>query len=107
MPSERALQVAREIGKRWWRSLPTPEGFVADMAAAIDAAGPEWHDINTAPKDGRTVIVYRPVANDSIPHVGIDYWRKIDGRPCWARSNQYTQPTMWQAMPSPPQEQPK
>lgn len=60
-----------------------------------------WRSIETAPKDGTRIIVYRPVANDYIHHVGLDYFSKDLGN-VWAKSNSSTPPTLWQPLPEPP-----
>jgi hypothetical protein len=62
----------------------------------------EWRPIEMAPKeDGKVIIVYRPIANDYIPHVGIDYWSTRLGN-VWAKSNSSTPPTHWMPLPHPP-----
>lgn len=60
----------------------------------------DWQPIETAPRDGSDIIVYRPKANgDYIPHVGVDYWFKGY---CWGKSNHECQPTHWTPLPEPP-----
>ena len=70
-----------------------------------DRAQSPWMDIETAPKDGTDIIVYRPTQTfgEHIPKVGIDYWmtEKSYG-PCWAKSNADCQPTHWMPLPAPP-----
>ena len=63
----------------------------------------EWQPIETAPRDGTDIIVYRPNAkpNVHIPQVGIDYWSKRLGN-VWALSNDRQQPTYWMPLPKPP-----
>jgi hypothetical protein len=59
-----------------------------------------WQPIETAPKDGTRIIVYRPHFDDKyIPEVGVDRW--FENR-CWGHSREDCQPTMWQPMPAPP-----
>ena len=66
----------------------------------------EWKPIETAPKDGTLIIVFRPRGNEHIPHVSCDYWRKFESGPSWALSNRYYPPTYWQPLPDPPKEAP-
>jgi hypothetical protein len=58
----------------------------------------DWLPIDIAPKDGRSIIVYRPnFDGDYIPRVGVDYWSKK--LVCWAKSRKDTPPVEWQPMP--------
>ena len=60
-----------------------------------------WKPIETAPRNGSDIIVYRPhFDGDYIPQVGYDYWMKAGG---WARSRRDTQPTHWMPFPEPPE----
>jgi len=62
-----------------------------------------WQSIETAPKDGTSIIVYRPVYDgDYIPEVGMDYWHKRLN--CWGKSRENTPPAKWQPFPKPPKE---
>lgn len=61
-----------------------------------------WRPIETAPKDGSTILVFRPRAR-RYPVVGTDYWSDRLGN-CWARSPDDEQPTHWRPFPSPPAE---
>src|SRR4051812_9918539 len=48
---------------------------------------PPWQPIETAPKDGSTVLVFRPA--DRHERIGIDSFGTVDGYPhAWARSTQ-------------------
>jgi hypothetical protein len=64
----------------------------------------EWRDIETAPRDGTNIIVYRPNFDGNyIPQVGTDYWMTRGVlEPTWGRSRKDCQPTHWQPFPSPP-----
>jgi hypothetical protein len=86
---------------------------IREIIEAYEAAKPEqqtsredelvgWQPIETAPKDGTKIIVYRPKADTGyIPHVGMDYWMKTSyGSYCWGKSRIDTKPTHW--MPFPP-----
>jgi hypothetical protein len=73
----------------------------------------EWRPIETAPKDGTVIIVYRPEHDGKyIPRVGTDYWATFRAKrsnfsgPSWAKSRRDTQPTLWQPLPAPPGKSP-
>jgi len=60
----------------------------------------DWQPIETAPRDGSDIIVYRPKFDgDYIPIVGVDYWFKGY---TWGRSRRDCQPTHWMPLPKPP-----
>ncbi len=66
-----------------------------------------WRPIETAPKDGTRVLVWRPrESGDHIAHAGVDHWRDDNaggGSGSWYRSRRYQQPTHWMPLPTPPQ----
>lgn len=64
----------------------------------------EWQPIETAPRDGTCIIVYRPKHDgDYIPKVGVDWWMTKDLLvPTWAESRKDCPPTHWQPLPHPP-----
>lgn len=79
------------------------KAFARHVQARIAAAQPTWQPIRTAPKDGTHILVYRPISNEFIPKVGIDYWYdRSTTVPYWAKSNSSTQPTHWQPLPAVP-----
>lgn len=64
----------------------------------------EWMPIDTAPRDGTDIIVYRPKFDgDYIPRVGTDYWM-TNGvlAPTWGKSRKDCEPTHWMPFPDPP-----
>lgn len=62
-----------------------------------------WAPIETAPKDGTDIIVYRPKFDgDYIPRVGTDYWMLKLLEPTWAKSRKDCPPTHWMPFPEPP-----
>ena len=67
------------------------------------ASPPAWQPIETAPKDGTGVLVFRPLAPTK-RMIGIDGRRpnQFDGE--WANSRPGEQPTHWQPLPPPPPE---
>src|SRR3974390_2617997 len=87
----------------WERIEPRSQADYWFMARAAIAAMPGWQPIETAPKDGPTIIVHRPnFDGDYIPQVGIDWWMfRLDGD-CWANSRENCQPTHWIPLPEPP-----
>jgi len=65
----------------------------------------EWRPIETAPKTGEKILVYRPVHDGYyIPMTGEDYWGStmFDPEGCWMRSRQDCQPSHWMPLPKPP-----
>jgi hypothetical protein len=63
----------------------------------------DWQPIETAPRDGTDIIVYRPKFDGTyIPRVGTDYWMTKLLEPTWARSRKDCPPTHWQPFPDPP-----
>jgi len=72
-------------------NLPIPQ---SRSTAELEA----WQPIETAPKDGTRIIVYRPRDNDYCYHVGEDVWR----RNCWYKSPAMCQPTHWMPLPEAP-----
>lgn len=65
----------------------------------------EWQPIETAPKDGTPILVYRPAAS------GVGYIQKVSGdyamlhksgKWVWACSNDAAQPTHWMPLPELP-----
>lgn len=68
-------------------------------ADAPQATEPGWQAISSAPKDGATVLVWRPQESPDYPaHVGIDFWKDNS----WWRSRRYQQPTHWMPLPAQP-----
>ena len=66
-----------------------------------------WMTMESAPKDGTTIIVFRPKikAYGNIPHVGTDYWGSTGTRETWMLSNDYSVPTHWRPLPPPPEKE--
>jgi hypothetical protein len=63
----------------------------------------DWQPIKTAPKDGTTILVFRPEATGQyIPLVGSDYFDPTYNGGRWMRSNPDTRPTHWMPLPEPP-----
>lgn len=72
--------------------------------AGVDPAG--WRPIETAPRNGTRVLVWRPrESDDHVAHAGVDHWRDDNaggGSGSWYRSRRYQQPTHWMPLPAPP-----
>jgi hypothetical protein len=66
----------------------------------------EWQPIDTAPRDGRTIIAYRPT---DPPHIEGMYWanyEKDNGAWHWSydgESSLTIPPSHWMPLPEPPQ----
>ncbi len=76
--------------------------YAAVLAENSAANHRTWQPIETAPRDGTRIIVYRPHNNEYCPKIGTDRWKEIDGRMTWAHSNEATQPTQWMPLPDAP-----
>jgi len=60
-----------------------------------------WLPIDTAPKDGTEVLVWRPKENaQSRAHVGVDFYS--EQYRSWYKSRTNQQPTHWMPLPTPP-----
>ena len=62
----------------------------------------QWRTMDSAPRDGIYVLVWRPDEGDGYheAHIWIDCY--LDSS--WYHSRRYQQPTHWQPLPSPPGE---
>lgn len=80
------------------------ERLAWELAQSSERTDAGWQPIETAPKDGTDIIVYRPhFDGDYIPKVGTDYWMtKGVLEPTWAKSRKDCQPTHWRHFPAPP-----
>jgi hypothetical protein len=85
-----------------------PEGAVttrlARTALQEQLRNSAWQPIETAPRDGSRIIVYRPKFDgDYIPQVGWDFWMtKGLLEPTWGKSRKDVPPTHWMPFPEPP-----
>lgn len=65
----------------------------------------EWQPIETAPKDGTMVLIWRKlekgIGGDFPAHAAVDEWRGNS----WYRTRPGQQPTHWMPLPSPPTHQ--
>lgn len=94
-----------------WTNHPhTPTAvFDGDGRRIIDQwVAPEgWSPIETAPKDGSEILVWRPHENSDHPaHIGIDLWKMYDSKGVWWRSRPGQFPTHWRPLPTPPSSAP-
>lgn len=77
----------------------TAGGFARVTIDGQTWARSEWQPIETAPKNGATLLVWRPSEGEHYPaHVGVDLWSDKS----WYRSRRYQQPTHWMPLPAPP-----
>lgn len=101
-PQQKALQSLDEIAKGtlWdedkWEVIA--EHIPVIRQALTQAEEMQWMPIDSAPRDGTVVIVYRTEFKGYIPRIGEDYYK--DNK--WTHSNIYYQPTHWMPLPSPP-----
>ena len=99
--SERAMKVAREIVEAWTTSVRLsdlawpPEKLHERIAAALDAAAPEWLDISTAPRTGRQMMLL--LGPSGFPQVAYSntWWQGGFSVEC--------KPTHYMLIPAPPQ----
>ena len=82
--------------------MPNPNPL--DARPGTSEVTTSWQPIETAPKDGTRIWVYRPVVNKYTNHIGVDYWaHPSDGLDCcWMRSPMMCPPTHWMPLPEPP-----
>ncbi len=74
---------------------------IAEIGKAAPPSG--WRPIETAPKDGTTILVGR--WDDGMPMIYSDHWSGAGE--CWCDSSPSFQPTHWvplDTLPEPPQE---
>ena len=69
---------------------------------AIECLATQWQPIETAPRDGSKILVYRPYGSKH-HMIGTDEWSVALGD-VWQHSGFHNQPTHWQPLPKPPGE---
>jgi hypothetical protein len=83
----------------------------AERRVAELEAERQWRPIETAPKDGTRILLYRPdVRGEHIEIMVEGYWSNLPGHsygigwrtPCFSFSGGKHDPTHWQPLPSPP-----
>lgn len=91
---------AKKAAAVLWQLLSQNNGNSGEREKVIE----EWQPIETAPRDGTNIIVYRPKFHGNyIPQVGTDYWMtKGLFVPTWGKSRKDVPPTHWQPFPKPP-----
>jgi hypothetical protein len=80
-----------------------------------------WQPIETAPRDGRAILIWEPSRDErnrmftedggyvefDHPRYAIGYWRVFYDGKAWAswgdRNNERVNPTHWQPLPAPPE----
>jgi hypothetical protein len=110
-PSPRPSEIAEKIADKVYRRGDNDWPFLAEAIAsalqdarraALDA---QWQPISTAPKDGRSIIVYVP---DQIEEPVLSvFWQHdawFTGWMVWSCRSDGWQviPTRWQPLPEPP-----
>jgi hypothetical protein len=96
----------REASMRWQQRAESAEGQVD----ALTRAQADWQPIETAPKDGDTVIVYAAhyVRSHGVP-ASWDRDPEDERGQCWRVADAIAdrvKPTHWMPLPSPPGEKP-
>jgi hypothetical protein len=100
-------EIAQEIVKRWGEQQRTPgqspdlAGLIAEALAAEREA---WRPIETAPKDGTAVLLFRQLdGSDGYWLVG--WWQEADAGWFWGSHKLLREamaPTHWMPLPTPP-----
>jgi len=100
-----AVEASKQMNGREYIDLGIQVNNALDRAAAAlssphTESAKEWQPIETAPRDDRRILVWRPDEKDGhhFAHAGVDYWR-LNG---WYLSRRYQQPTHWMPLPAPP-----
>jgi hypothetical protein len=100
---KRQYEASRGTGLGWFDAERPNEavidGRVDLVALAVALAGrKEWQPIDTAPKDGRRVLVWNPNWSAAIAA----QWYGEDWRIVYTLQPFNHQPTHWRALPAPP-----
>lgn len=75
------------------------EAAEAALAVAREALSYLWQPIETAPRDGTRILVWRPREGDEYDaHAAADYWSDKS----WYQSRRCQQPTHWMPLPPAP-----
>jgi hypothetical protein len=98
--SDKADEIAREIVQKLWEDDSQDDAIV--IAAALRAYRDDaWQPIETAPKDGSTILGYW--VNGEM-HTGSVFHgrRHNEWTPEFDTEKEWDMPTHWQPLPSPP-----
>lgn len=97
-----AEAIAAEMQINFERNKDALERYAKTALTAALAA--MWQPIETAPKDGTDILVFRPRFDGNyIPQVGQDWWMRASYTgDCWAKSRADCQPTHWMPLPPAP-----
>lgn len=95
------LEPLQPLGIKGYRSTALQAGRAIERAAIEAYQRQQWRPIETAPKDGTRIIVYRAL-EPGYEHelIGFDMWRNGN----WYRSRRAMRPTHWQPLPPPPEQ---
>lgn len=98
---EEARAIATEIVDRWSRGEgPLHEAITAAILSAESRARPQWQPIETAPRDGTLVLVYKPDQRATGASTFVGYW---DGQGWMPVAGAYrVDATEWASCPRPP-----
>jgi hypothetical protein len=76
---------------------------VEHISAIAESAKERWLPIATAPKDGTRVLLFNP---DEPPYQCVGCWLNNTTGGGWVSSEWDVEPSHWQPLPPPPEEQP-
>lgn len=85
--------------QRWTRAMPKSEKAKSDQIGPTNGWKLIWQPIETAPRNGTYILVFRPTETTQKRRVGCDVW---DVTNVWWCSRSDGQPTHWMPLPSPP-----
>lgn len=98
------------IGSARMVRLPATLSPPLSVAMEVEMVEREWMPIETAPKDGRSILIWQPAngkgpvkAHEDDFRYAIGYWRRNDGNNSWGdRNSAFVNPTHWMPLPEPP-----
>lgn len=86
----------------YWTDGPEQRAAFAAIAALAAADESPWRSMDSAPKDGRDVLLWCP--NGMTPSTHVGYWD--DGVELWMVGDDDIWPTHWMPLPAAPEVKP-
>jgi hypothetical protein len=94
----RRAKDAAESPNVWaWETTETKTRYHRAILATLEAA--QWRPIETAPKDGSTVLLYFADHSLAYPMIGTGFWDGVTGQ-WWNKA--WNEATHWMPLPDPP-----
>lgn len=104
------LQTTADLAQQLRDVIPPAPHFLAMLEELERRAAGEWRPIETAPKDGSSVVIYGDIdASEAIPDYAVCSWEPAAiGQPAgWVLDGHESVmfvPTHWMPLPSPPED---